>query len=336
MLPGVIAGIYRPEQARIDAARVAAAAGAVTVIDEATGIDTRARLVHRRQGEPLRYDVLSINVGATASVRGVPGAAEHAIAVKPIEGLIAHMEAMGRRVVAAGERTRIGVVGGGAGGVELVLSLERRLRREAAEAGLDPARLSFTLITASAEVLPTFPRRLRGRSAEILAGRGIGVIAGGAVVAVEAGAVSVAGRGRIGLDEVLWVTEAAPAPWLAASGLELDADGFIAVGETLQSVSHAGVLAAGDSASVRGHPRPRAGVYAVRAGALIAANIGRLVAGRRLIARTPQRQALALISTGERYALGTRNGLTFEGAWVWRLKDAIDRRFVGGFARLAA
>jgi selenide, water dikinase len=107
------------------------------------------------------------------------------------------------------------------------------------------------------------------------------------------------------------------------------------VRETLQSISHVDVLASGDSASVRGHPRPRAGVYAVRAGALIAANIGRLVGGRHLIARTPQRQALALISTGERYALGAGHGLTFEGAWVWRLKDAIDRRFVGRFARLA-
>jgi selenide,water dikinase len=333
MLPGVIAGLYRPEEARIDAARVAAAAGARLVIDEATGIDTQARLVHRRQGEPLRYDVLSINIGATANVRGVPGAAEHAIAVKPIEGLIANVEAMGRRIREAGGRARIGVVGGGAGGVELILALERRLRRDVAAAGLAAEGLSFMLITA-AEVLPTFSRRLRQRITAILSERGIGVVAGARVVAVERGAVSVAGRGRVDLDEVLWVTEAAPAPWLKETALALDAEGFIEVEATLQSVSHADVLAAGDSASVRGHPRPKAGVHAVRAGALIAANVGRLAAGRRPIARMPQRRALALISTGERYALGARNGLTFEGAWVWRLKDAIDRRFVARFARL--
>jgi selenide,water dikinase len=45
---------------------------------------------------------------------------------------------------------------------------------------------------------------------------------------------------------------------------------------------------------------------------------------------------LAQISTGERYAVGARNGLTFEGAWVWQLKDAIDRRFVARFAGLPA
>jgi selenide,water dikinase len=45
----------------------------------------------------------------------------------------------------------------------------------------------------------------------------------------------------------------------------------------------------------------------------------------------PQREALYLISTGERYALGARNGITIEGAWVWRLKDFIDRRFMAKF-----
>ena len=38
-----------------------------------------------------------------------------------------------------------------------------------------------------------------------------------------------------------------------------------------------------------------------------------------------------MVSTGERYALGTRNGLVVEGAWVWRWKDWIDRRFMRKF-----
>ena len=38
------------------------------------------------------------------------------------------------------------------------------------------------------------------------------------------------------------------------------------------------------------------------------------------------------VSTGERRAIGTRNGLVFEGAWVWRWKDWIDRRFMRKFA----
>jgi selenide, water dikinase len=40
---------------------------------------------------------------------------------------------------------------------------------------------------------------------------------------------------------------------------------------------------------------------------------------------------LYLISTGGQHAIGTRNGVTFEGDWVWRLKDWIDRRFMNKF-----
>ena len=42
------------------------------------------------------------------------------------------------------------------------------------------------------------------------------------------------------------------------------------------------------------------------------------------------------MSTGERHAVGTRNGLVVEGAWVWRWKDWIDRRFMRRFNELPA
>jgi selenide,water dikinase len=50
--------------------------------------------------------------------------------------------------------------------------------------------------------------------------------------------------------------------------------------------------------------------------------------GRRYV---PQRRALALLSCGARYAIADWGGATWEGAWVWRWKDRIDRRWVNGF-----
>src|SRR5262249_61802272 len=66
----------------------------------------------------------------------------------------------------------------------------------------------------------------------------------------------------------------------------------------------------------------------------LAGNLRRMLEGKRLVAYKPQREALYLISTGERYALGARNGFTCEGAWVWKLKDLIDRRFMAKFNEL--
>jgi selenide,water dikinase len=127
-------------------------------------------------------------------------------------------------------------------------------------------------------------------------------------------------------DLVIWTAGAAALPWLRTSGLAVDQRGFVLVDDALRSVSHPEVLAAGDCATLRDAAHPKSGVYAVRHAPVLAANLGG--AQRRYV---PQRRALALISCGERYAIADWNGLSVEGAWVWRWKDRIDRRWVKGF-----
>jgi selenide, water dikinase len=75
-------------------------------------------------------------------------------------------------------------------------------------------------------------------------------------------------------------------------------------------------------------PRAKAGVFAVQAGPLLAANLRRRARGERLRVWHPQRPQLALISAGERYAVASRGPFKAEGAWVWSVKDAIDRRWM--------
>jgi selenide, water dikinase len=331
MLPGVIAGIYELDQAHIDTAPLTRFAEARLYHSEVIGLDLIAKLVICRDRPPVPYDILSINIGSTPSAREIPGVAEHAIPVKPIDGFNERFEAARQRILEAKGRSRIGVIGGGAGGVELLLSLHSRLIRDVTAAGFDPSALAFTLVTSSDEILPTMPPRMRRRFAELFRDRGIKVVTSSGVTEVRSHAVIIAGKDPIFLDEVFWTTRAAPARWLADTGLALDSEGFIKVSETLQSVSHADVFAAGDVASIEGHARPKSGVYAVRSGPPLAINLRRSLEGRALTRHKPQREALYLISTGERYALGTRNGLTLEGAWVWALKDFIDRRFMEKF-----
>lgn len=334
MLPGLIAGHYTFEQAHIDTGPLARFAGARLYQSEVTGVDTVNKLVLSNNRPPVPYDILSINIGSTPSTTDVPGAGAYALPVKPIDGFLRRFEAARDRTVAARGRARIGVVGGGAGGVELLLSLQRRLRRDVAAAGHDAAALSFTLITSASGLLPTFPADVRRRFAVLMQARDIAVVSKARVSAVTAAGVVMDDGSAVELDEVFWTTRAAAAPWLATTGLDLDQAGFIRVRATLQSLANDDVFAVGDVATIDGLDVPKSGVYAVRSAKTLADNIKRRIAGEALRNHRPQTEALYLISTGEAHAIGTRNGLTFEGNWVWKLKDRIDRAFMDKFNTL--
>ena len=331
MLPGQIAGLYDFDETHIDTGPLCRFASARLYHDEAVGLDLAGKHVLCRNRPPVPFDLLSLDIGSTPNTGTVSGAAEHAVPVKPIDGFLERFEALRERVLARQGRSRIGVVGAGAGGVELLLSLEQRLRRDVAAAGHDPRALSFSLVARSPELLPAFPKRMRERFAAIMAERGIEVRTGATVTQVAENGLHLKDGAVLPLDEILWTTQAAPAQWLRETGLALDESGFVRVAATLESVSHPGVFAAGDVAAIEGHSLPRSGVYAVRQGPALADNICRALSRRPLEPYRPQSDALYIVSTGEPYAIGTRNGFVVEGAWMWRVKDWIDRRFMRKF-----
>ena len=78
-------------------------------------------------------------------------------------------------------------------------------------------------------------------------------------------------------------------------------------------------------------PRPKSGLFAVRAGPPPAENLRAVCAGQTLKPWQPQRRALYLLSTGDRQALAAWGGLSAGGTWAWRWKDRIDRRFMAQF-----
>jgi selenide,water dikinase len=329
MLPGLIAGHYRFDQVHLDLERVTHFADARFLQTLVTGFDPRRRVATLADGAPLEFDVASLDVGSRPPADGIPGAAVHAIGVKPVERFLRACDQWGERA-RAGTLARVAVVGGGAAGIETLLSMQYKCGRETGPAGA----VQFDLVTDVDRVLPDHDARAQAILRRILTERGVGLHLASRVVRVEAGAVHTANGPVVRADAIVWATGAAPLPLLRATGLALDAAGFVAVNDRLQSTSHGHVFAAGDCATIVGHPRPKSGVYAVREGPPLAANLRAALEGRPLVRYVPQKRALALISTGDRYAVAARGGLAVEGAWVWRWKDWIDRRFVRRYATL--
>ncbi len=326
MLPGYVAGVYGFLECHIDMVRLARFAGARLIHDEAVGLDRAARRVLCRNHPPFRYDVVSLDIGSTPRSDDVPGAAEHAVAVKPIDRFGRRWEALLARA-AARPQLRLAVVGGGAGGVELALAAQHRLTEQLAGSA------EVTLVTREG-LLPSHNRGARDLLARILEQRGIQLLTDAPVACVEQGRLNIADGRTVAFDEALWVTDASGAPWLADTGLPLDERGFLLVDETLRSPADPAVFAAGDIATMPAHPREKAGVYAVRAGPPLADNLRRALAGRRLRRAVPQKRALALIGTGDGRAVASRGPIAAYGRALWLLKDWIDRRWMRKYTDL--
>jgi selenide,water dikinase len=328
MLPGFVAGHYTHEECHIDVLRLARAAGARVVHGEVTGIDRAHRQVTiAGRAVPLGYDHLSLDTGITPLLDGIAGAAEHAIAVKPVSSFAPRWHALEARALTKDGPRRIAVVGTGAAGLELILAIAHRLREQARSRGLDPAGFAFVLV-GSADLLPTHNPRARALARAALAEAGVELVGGDAAVAVDPTGLMLASGRRIAAEAVLVTTKAAPPAWFRATGLPLDPAGFIAVRPTLQVLDDDRIFAVGDCASVLEHPREKAGVFAVRQGAPLTENLRRCVRGERARPFTPQRRFLTILSLGDRRAIAARGAFAVSGRWVWRWKDRIDRAFM--------
>ena len=327
MLPGYIAGHYRYRDVHIDLQALAATAGIDFVRASASGLDRDAGTVVTASGAAYPYDAVSLDIGSTPDP-GETGADRHAVAAKPIDGFDARWRALLERVCADPTPRRIAVVGGGAGGVELVLAMQHRLTGELRARDADPSVLRFALYTRGTTLLPTHNPRVQRRFRRLFARRAIDLQCGQAVTGVDAHGLTTADGRHHRADEVIWVTRARGADWLANTGLALDAQGFIRVGDTLQSVTDARVFAAGDIASMDNQPRAKAGVIAVRQGPPLARNLRRFLRHQPLRPHHPQRHWLALVTTGDRHAVASRGAFSTGGRLIWHAKDWIDRRFM--------
>lgn len=328
MLPGMVAGHYRFEETHIDLARLCQWAGVRFITDTVIGFDPVHKNVHFANRPVLPYDVLSLDIGSQPDLDSVPGAREYAIPVKPVSQLWERWQQFATQQDHHAQT--VAVVGAGAGGVEMTLAMAQRLRRTSTR---------IVLVAGSADILPGYHQSTRAAARKALEKYQVQVLTGRRVTQVQEHQLCFEEGAPLKAESIFWCTAATPAAWVANCGLKTDERGFLLVNDRLQSVDNPWVFAAGDIATQAHHPRPKAGVYAVRQAPVLAHNLRALLShpnsSSGLKEHHPQERFLSLLSLGERFATGERGPFHATGAWVWRWKDHIDRKFMRLFSELS-
>jgi len=318
MLPGHVAGHYGRDELEIDLVRLCRHAGARLILDRAVDVDRVRREVVLAGRGPVAYDVASIDVGITAQM-DLPGFAEHGVGAKPLDVYAAKWRAFLEQARVGKIAPEVVVIGGGVAGCELAMAMAFALR----QAGVTP---TVSVIEAGPQI-SGMGDRARARVSAAMVELGVQVHVDAHVARVEEAIVVLESGAVLPAQICVGAAGAFPHDWVSQTDLPLN-DGFVEVDPQLRVQGDEALFAVGDCAHMGFAPRPKAGVFAVRAAPVLHDNLRAVLTGGRLRPFKPQKDYLKLISLGGKDAMAEKFGVTFAGPVLWRWKDRIDRSFM--------
>ncbi len=321
MGPGVLSGIYRPEEIRFHVQKMIEDRGGRFVQGKVVRIDGSTRTLHLASGESLVYDVASFNTGSEVPKDRLPVVSDAMLTVKPIEKLI-EGKGLVLELLRAGA-PRLLVVGGGAAGVEIAGNLHRLVQKE--------GRTAAITVVAGKRVLAAFPEKMRRLALKSLTARGIDVIEGDYVSRFADGRARLNDEREVPADVVFLALGVRPSPIFSDSGLPTGEDGGLLVNHYLQSVAHPEIFGGGDCISLEGNPLDKVGVYAFRENPILLHNLLAALEGREMNSFQPQREYLLILNLGDGKGIFCRRPWVWHGRLAFRIKDAIDRKFMRTF-----
>lgn len=325
MLPGWIAGHYTREQSRVDLLPLVQASGVRMIEAHVTAMSAHARTLTLEDGQQMTYDLLSLDVGSETQTEGLSALGARLLPVKPLDDFFDQWPEIQKKAIDQKDYALV-VIGGGAAGVELAFAAQFALKRAGAQEHV-------TLVVSPDGMLKGHHASVRRR---VLAyTRKVGIVLYQQAATGVVDGLQFSDGHRIYADQVIAATGAKPLPWLRQSGLSLNEQGYILVDACHRTQSHPEVFAVGDTCARTDVQMARSGVHAVKVGPLLAENLYTVLtdSAAQLKDYQPRKSSLYLLACGPQYAIASWGRISFEGRWVWRLKDWIDQRFIKRFSR---
>jgi NADH dehydrogenase FAD-containing subunit len=322
MGPGMLSGIYRPQEVQFNIRKMAEDRGGKFVEGKVVRIDPAGRTLFLQSQEQVRYDVVSFNTGSEVPINTLlSGSGENIIPVKPVVNLLLARHSIPRAL--KGGALNLLVVGAGPAGVEVSANLWRLVKESRGEARI-------TLI-AGGKVLRELPDSVRKLALDSFSRRDIGVLEGNRVKEVKNGSIRMADGKSLPFDFAFLALGVRPSPLFGDSGLPTGEDGGLQVNPFLQCVAYPEIFGGGDCISFAERPLSKVGVYAVRQNPILFQNLLGALEGREMRVFTPQKDYLLILNMGNGRGILRRKDFVWEGRLAFLLKDYIDRKFMKKF-----
>lgn len=318
MLPGHVAGHYDRDTLEIDLVRLCQFAGARLILSHATDINRSDHMISVEGRTAIAYDTASIDIGITAQM-DMPGFTDHAVGAKPLDIYASRWRDFVAAVKSGAAKPQVAIIGAGVAGCELSMAMAYSLK----QAGVTP---SVTVIEAG-DSISGLGNKARKQMLYRMQQAGVALCFNSHIQCVTATHVVLENQKTIAASLTVGAAGAFPHKWLLKTDLPL-IDGFIETTPDLRVNGDPDLFAVGDCAAMPFAPRPKAGVFAVRAADVLHHNLRATLTGRPLRAFKPQKNYLKLISLGGKSALAEKFGFAFSSPLLWRWKDHIDRKFM--------
>jgi NADH dehydrogenase len=298
------------------------------VLGEIAKVDLAERAVEARHpitGDVTRleYDHIVLALGSVTSTFGIPGVAEHTLALKTLEDA----ETLRNRIIAALEQAVVtppgpgrdrlltfAVVGGGYTGCECageLVDFFHSIVPFYRPLGLNDVRM--ILIEAGKALLPDLPPKMGQYTTRNLVRRKVDLVIGDGVTRIDANGIALQSGRIIPCGTIVWSAGVRPSPVLRdLPGVEHARNGGIVVNQDMSVTGPPGVWALGDSAWIPAQPGadlndknawyPATAQHAIREGPALADNIVATLRGR-------PTKPFHYTSLGTMASLGARRGV---------------------------
>ncbi|MCP3029274.1 FAD-dependent oxidoreductase [Halobacillus sp. A5] len=315
MFSGYAEGIYSEEQTRVNLRELTKKSKINFVRKKAVRIFPERRKLFCEGGAVYPFDLISFDIGS----KSIPPdfTASIARSVKPNYQFVEQINHLRERPTPL-------IVGGGAAGCELALSIQTYKNNHRIEG-------QVKLITSRA-VLSSTPGRTARKLRSVLEEAGVLLWEHEKVTHIFEDYISTNENNRIRHTGVLWLGGPVGDPIFTDSSISVDERGFAFIRPTLQFAEYDFIFGAGDCVTLRSDPSmDKSGVHAVKQGPVLFRNLRAYLTHESLQTYEPQKHALYILSAGDKKGFLLYGGFSLYGRQAWRLKHKIDTDFMNKY-----